>query len=347
MRDFFEDTSLDAPRWLMDKSASEDVVLGAEIVAPRNIEGFAFSTAIADSEKEKLSAMLQESLDGSLDKKIVLSRLVPIQRFRLSERWTLPLPLVEKPGHSILLTNSSESESVVICGTDHLTIRASGIFEKLQAMFIDMQQLIFSLQPRFCWATNPRLGLLSPNPANCGAGYIISAMLHVPGILIANKVGDMRQVARAFQISIRDLWIGGFDASDPFIKLVTTPLIGKSPEELLANISQATEEIIGMERNARKEVHEKAEIILLDKVMRAHGIVQHARLVELWEFNGLVSTLRLGAAMGILPFAMRTMDEILVVGQQAHIGTAVGHDFTPMEGAKFRAQMMRDKLEIV
>ncbi len=344
MQSYFDDICSSAPSWLMDDSPSADVVIFAEAYVFRNLAGYPFCLTMREDERERILSMFMDAISGAFDRTISISELAPLQRLVLSERWAIPIHLAESPVRSVVLMNNDESQVVALCGFEHFSIRIATGFENLPMAATLASQFVDSMRTDFGWAIHPEFGYLSPNPALCGAGTIFSAVCHIPAIIITNKLPEVRNIAETNGIGIKDPWLGGFDMGSSFVKFVTQSLVGNTQDDLLAKMSMTVETVVAMERAMRENMKSGNDIVLSDKVKRAYGIISYADLIELWEFNSLISTLRLGAAMGILSIPLRAIDELLVIGQQAHISSATDDDFTPMRAAVRRAKIAREKL---
>ena len=345
MNNFSEDKFFSAPQWFLQKSESTDVVMFAEAIAIRNVAGYSFCLAMSDDEREEVKSMLVDFLrDGDYDTTSAKS-LTPMERMMFAERWTISHKTALHPGASEILINEDESESAVVCNIEHLWMRTVSTLENLSMKTKLLLQSLDSMELEHKWATHPQIGFLSPSPAACGAGISISILCHLPASIISNQFARIHSTAESYGIKFVDPWIGGFDMGNPFVQFTTSSLVGRNPDDLLADISMLAEEIIRIERLAREEMNENS-IVLEDKVMRAFGLVSYAKVIEMWEFLEILSTLRLGAVMGIIDVPLHKIDEIMVLGQQAHTASMVDDGPDPLKIAQKRAEMMREKLGI-
>ena len=74
-----------------------------------------------------------------------------------------------------------------------------------------------------------------------------------------------------------------------------------------------TKQIIGYEEEARGTMLKDAKPQTEDKIWRAYGIIQNARVLTSQEFMNLSSAVRLGVAMGILTnIAIKTLNQLMV-----------------------------------
>ena len=85
--------------------------------------------------------------------------------------------------------------------------------------------------------------------------------------------------------------------------------------------------IVEHELNARARLLESDGAKLFDKIGRAFGILQNIHLLSSGEAMNLLSLLRLGIDLGVLPDEARTkIDRLFIEAQPGHIQHAAGRD---------------------
>ena len=84
----------------------------------------------------------------------------------------------------------------------------------------------------------------------------------------------------------------------------------------------------------------------MDRVFRAYGILTHARLLSTKEAINLVSDLRLGLDLNLLPqLNYRILNELLVLCQPAYIQKIAGQQQSSRERDAKRATLIRERLK--
>ena len=113
-------------------------------------------------------------------------------------------------------------------------------------------------------------------------------------------------------------------------------------EELLVHVRK----VIECERKARGALMERARIATEDRVWRAWGILSRARLLTTREAFELLSDLRLGSGLAILPRVPTSVsNHLLLCVQSAHLQVAAGQAMEAPERDEARARFVRDQLE--
>jgi len=77
--------------------------------------------------------------------------------------------------------------------------------------------------------------------------------------------------------------------------------LGKSEEELLDHLGKIVRQVIEYEEQAREILLREATTIVADKVWRAYGTLRHARTLTFEETMNLLSGVRLGAGLNLIP----------------------------------------------
>jgi len=86
--------------------------------------------------------------------------------------------------------------------------------------------------------------------------------------------------------------------------------------------------------------------VLEDKVWRAYGILRSARSLSTGEMLNLLSGLRLGVSLKLLPTPrVDTLNEILVLAQTAHRSREAGSSLEEPDADAARAAYVRERLE--
>jgi len=118
------------------------------------------------------------------------------------------------------------------------------------------------------------------------------------------------------------------EAEGDLFMLTNLATLGVSEEEILFHLRHAASEIIAQERAARESfivrpahdsLRAKGLKRLEDRVWRAVGIAENARVVGFTEAVGLWSSLRLGIETGLLSgHSFQDLDELLFASQAGH-----------------------------
>ena len=91
---------------------------------------------------------------------------------------------------------------------------------------------------------------------------------------------------------------------------------------------------------------QKDRIQFEDDIWRAYGIMIHAKIMNLKEFMNLLSKVRLGVEMGIIPnMGIQHINELMIMGQPAHLKKYVARDSNIKNLDIIRAGLAAQKLK--
>jgi len=81
-----------------------------------------------------------------------------------------------------------------------------------------------------------------------------------------------------------------------------------------------------------------------DKIWRAYGILKYARQISSEDVMNLLSAVRLGIALGLITtLSIRTVNEVLILTQPAHIQKRLGRNLGQTERDGERAKFVRER----
>jgi len=121
--------------------------------------------------------------------------------------------------------------------------------------------------------------------------------------------------------------------------------LGKSEEELVDHLDKIIRQVIQYEDQARQVLLRDAPQVTEDKIWRAYGLLRYARSLPFEELMNLLSGIRLGVGLKLLPeLRVYTLNKLMIFTQTAHLEQAAGRDLSPGECDAHRAAYVRSIL---
>jgi protein arginine kinase len=199
---------------------------------------------------------------------------------------------------------------------------------------------------RLSFAFHPEFGYLTGCPTNVGTGLRASVLIHLPGLVLTKEIGKVLHGLSQIGLTYRGLYGEGSEVLGNLFQLSNQTTLGKSEGELIEHLGRLVRQVMEHEDRAREVLRRDAPHALEDKVWRAYGLLQHARALPFEEALNLLSGVRLGVGMGILPGpSLRVLNQLLVMAQTAHVARAAGlgldDEAIPVE----RAALVRRRFE--
>jgi protein arginine kinase len=144
----------------------------------------------------------------------------------------------------------------------------------------------------------------------------------------------------------RGLYGEGSEVVGQFFQLSNQTTLGSSERELLDHLGKMVRQVMDYEEQARQVLLRDAATVIEDKVWRAYGLLRYARSLSFEEAMNLLSPVRLGVGVGLIPdVAMYTLNKLLIYTQPAHLAIAEGIGPDDADLPFRRARFVRKVLE--
>jgi protein arginine kinase len=341
--------------WLDASGAHSDIVLSTRVRLARNLQGHAFSPKLRDAERTHIYEQVRQAaekhsmLKGGMS--FDLSELAPLSRRVLLERHLISRELAGESGETPhqgagLVLGPKDSISVMVNEEDHLRLQTllSGL--RLAEAYARLDQADEELGSQIPFAYHQEFGFLTSCPTNVGTGLRASVLIHLPGLVLTKEIGQVLQGIGQVGLTFRGLYGEGSEVIGNFFQISNQTTLGKSEEDLIEHLQKIVWKVIQVEIEKRAVLMRDAPAVLEDKIWRAYGLLRFARSLSFDEVMNLLSGLRLGVSMNLLPgLRVYTLNKIMIYAQTAHLEQAAGRKLTDAEGDLHRATYVRRTLE--
>ncbi len=337
--------------WLEASGPHADIVLSTRVRLARNLQGHAFGPRHRHGEPERVYEQVREavahapSLDGgttldlaslpALSRRVLLERHL-ISREMAGENGTAP------PKGAALFMDPSERVGMMVNEEDHLRLQAllSGL--RLEEAFHLVDRLDEELGAHLAYAYHHEFGYLTSCPTNVGTGLRASIFVHLPGLVLTKEIGRVLQGIGQVGLTFRGLYGEGSEVVGNFFQISNQTTLGKSEEDLIDHLQKIVRQVIQYEMQARAVLMRDAPAVIEDKIWRAYGLLRYARSLTFEEVMNLLSGVRLGVSMKLLPgLSVYTLNKIMIYAQSAHLEQTAGRTLTEAESDLHRAAYVR------
>lgn len=339
--------------WLDASGPDADVVLSTRVRLARNLQGRAFGQRASAQDAGTVLASLQSALPAvpmlngaavlELDQMETRVRQVLHER-RVISRELMGPPEGPGPARAVVLA-SRHPLSVMLNEEDHLRIQSilSGL--DLQQAWSLVDQLDDELGSEIPYAYHPEFGFLTSCPTNVGTGLRASVLVHLPALVLTKEIGRVLESLSQVGLTFRGLYGEGSEVVGNFFQISNQTTLGQTEEELIDHLQRMVEQVIHHEHHARQVLLRDAAQVTADKLWRAYGLLRHARALSFEELMNLLSGVRLGASLKLLPgLRVYTLNKIMIFTQTAHLEEAAGRELSPSEREAHRAAFVRSVL---
>jgi len=315
----------------------------------RNVQGFRFISRMDADERETCEKQVRDVIlkHGIVpdERYVALHEASPLDRKLLVERHLISKEHEESKHPRGVAIDQGEQISIMVNEEDHMRLQVfqSGLQlrEALQRANVIDDKLASGLD----FAFSPQLGYLTACPTNVGTGLRASVMLHLPALVLTRHIEKVFQAVSKLNLAVRGLHGEGTEASGHFYQISNQVTLGRSDLEILGNIEQVVPTIVDYERKARAELLKRDRLRMEDRVWRAYGMLRTARIISSEESLMLLSALRMGVHLNLLPdVELATINELFLNTQPGHLQRLAEHEMEALERDARRAEYIRQKL---
>ncbi len=326
------------------------VVLSTRIRLARNLAGHSFPAwARPEQRREILSGCFELAGDVTSLKRGLrfdIGELSDLEKKILYERHLISRELMSSREGAGAIISRDQSCVVMVNEEDHLRIQVLRSGFHFRRVWRTIDRIDTGIEAKLPYAFSRELGYLTACPTNLGTGMRASAMMHLPGLVIANQMEKVIRAVNQLGIAVRGLFGEGSDASGSIFQISNQTTLGESEQQIIKRLSSVLESIIEQEENARQKLFESERIKLQDKIARAYGILSNSHLISSSEAMNLLSLVRLGLDREIFSEEYRAnLDRLLIECQPGHIQYSAKHLAESEERDVLRSAYLRTEFE--
>lgn len=337
--------------WLDASGEHADIVLSTRVRLARNLQGYAFGQRARVNDREavlrqfKGSVGRTEMLRGGTLLEIPSvaerTRRILLER-RLVTRELLGTDGAEPERATAVHLSNRDPVSVMVNEEDHLRVQSllSGL--RIQEAWRLVDRLDEELGRELPFAYHPEFGFLTSCPTNVGSGLRASVFMHLPGLVLTKEIGKTLKGLGELGLTFRGLYGEGSEVIGNFFQVSNQTTLGRTEEDLIDHLDRIVRKVINDELHARQVLLRDARGVTEDKIWRAYGLLRYARSLPFEELMNLLSGVRLGVSLKLLPrLRVYTLNKMMIFTQPAHLEQAAGRDLPQAESDAHRASYVR------
>jgi len=326
------------------------IVMSSRVRIARNVKGAAFPGWAKKAERIRILESLRPAIQSlpqmsecfseSMDNLTILDKNILVERHLISREHAA------KNAGSGLVLNRDESLCVMINEEDHLRMQALRPGLQLKQAWQAIDSIDSRLEKKLEYAFNTELGYLTACPTNLGTGIRVSAMLHLPGLVLAEQINQIIQAVNKLGLAVRGLYGEGTEALGNVFQVSNQMTLGESEADIVERLSKVLNQIIEHEENARTSLLEKKPKTVYNHIGRAYGILANAHSISSKETMNLLSLMRLGVDFALFSELDRALvDELFIITQPNHLQRRYSDKLSAEERDLLRADMLRERLK--
>ncbi len=335
--------------WLDASGPHADIAIATRVRLARNLEGRRYGSLAEADDREQIFAEAARAVHRACrPREATLLELAELPRRSqriLLERRLASQELIggraPEAGAGVAICPGG-SLSVMINEEDHLRMQCIMSGLRLADSLRLASGLDDELGEMLPLAWHPEFGFLTSCPTNAGTGLRASVLLHLPGLVLTREIAGTLRAITQVGLTTRGLFGEGSEFVGNFFQISNQTTLGRSEEDLVDHLDRTVLTVIAKEREARKVLMRDAGTITEDKVWRAYGLLRYARTLDYEEMMNLLSGLRLGISLRILPTpSFYALNRIMIFTQTAHLEASAASAIPPEERKVRRAVRIR------
>lgn len=329
--------------WYLQSGKDSDVVISTRIRFRRNLQGFQFNLK-NKAEIEKLKNKIKENIYaiGYGLKYIELKDIDDTTKMSLVEKNLVSAEYILKNELGAILINDEENISITINDEDHLNIQVFSSGFELENTLNFAIEVDKKLEEVLGYATNKKYGYLTSFPTNCGTGLKASVKVHLPALEKTKNIQKVFYTINNFGVNIDGAYGENTKEVGDIYQISNKRTLGVSENDIIENLKIVTEKLIEQERNARKFLA-KDSIDLEDIVYRSYGILKYSRKISFEEAQKMISNVKLGTDLGLLPeLTDSKVQKLILYTKPANMQKSLGEQYEILERDIKRAEVIKN-----
>lgn len=289
----------------------------------------------------KVKAM-KDSFETAMDQLTTLEKQILVERHLISREHAA------KSYGSGLVLSKDESISVMINEEDHLRMQALLPGLQINNAWVTIDKFDSQLEKGLEFAYSQKRGYLTACPTNLGTGIRVSAMLHLPGLVLSEQINQIIQAVNKLGLAVRGLYGEGTEALGNVFQVSNQMTLGETEGDIVERLNKVLLQIVDHEENARIKLIGSKPKMLYNHIGRAYGILANAHSISSKETMNLLSLLRLGIDMKMFPGTSHSLiNELIIITQPAHLQKANDGKLSAEKRDLLRSNLLRSRLNEV
>src|SRR5258707_3486769 len=230
------------------KGPHDRIVMSSRVRLGRNVKAAAFPGWAKKPERVRVMEMIRPAIEGLPEMKAAFSEsmdnLTALDKQILVERHLISREHAAKSAGSGLVLNREESLCVMINEEDHLRMQALRPGLQLKEAWLAIDQADTSLERKLDYAFSSDVAYLTACPTNLGTGIRVSAMLHLPGLVLDEQINPIIQSVNKLGLAVRRLYGEGTEALGNVFQVSNQMTLGETETTIVERLDKGLLQII-------------------------------------------------------------------------------------------------------
>jgi len=336
--------------WVKGVGPLNHIVLSSRIRLARNVRDIPFPNKASDMQlKETFNLsekLLSENDNFSNFKFIKMANLANIDIQFLVEKRLISIAQAnfDCPYRAIMY-NPEEIISIMVNEEDHFRVQCMMPGLQLKRVWEMVNCYDTQIEENIDYAFDESLGYLTSCPTNVGTGLRASVMLHLPGLVITNKLEKLLSAISNMGYAIRGFYGEGTDFHGNLFQVSNQTTLGQKEEDIIDNLEVVCNKLIEKEQDARDRLMTRSKEKIEDQIYRSYGILTNANIMSTAEAIDLLLKVRFGIELGVLEkIGYDLVNRLMLVVQPGYLQLLKGQIYSKDQQEIARAGLIKEIL---
>lgn len=339
-------------QWLRHDGPKHQSIVSSRARYARNLERIPFAPRAREEQLRIVAARIDEAIAAnsffSDFRRLTIKEINSLHRLYLKESHLISTELEQGGEHRVIYISPDYRISIMVNEEDHLRMQCLETGFQIRKVLAIMDEVEMQLGKVLRFATHERFGYLTACPTNVGTGLRLSVMLHLPGLVLVNRIGEIVQSVAQYGLTVRGIHGEGSEHLGDFYQISNEVTLGKTKSEICATLEGVADQIVEHEMAARNALFEQQPLITRDLIGRAFAILQNASIIDSSEALTHLSKIRLGIDQGYFhPLTHTDLSRLMIEVQPAHLQFRQGGQVPEDKRDNLRAQLLHQRLRNV
>ncbi|MCR5183688.1 MAG: hypothetical protein K6B46_03200 [Opitutales bacterium] len=231
-----------------------------------------------------------------------------------------------------IYVNARDNFQFVICGNDNAEKDWLARYEKLSGLVSEIEETVN-------FAQTADLGYLTSSPEMVGNAVSLQALLHLPALLIEERMGQVVDACNAVGVRVRGYRLKDSDSTGAYFTLETSRMLGTTPKELIRKFSELCGELVRQEERSREKLADDERLFF--KIQDCYAQARFCSMFSYGQAMNVVALLLLGVGLGYFPEDLKTELDLL----PPNLCDSAFPSAAPDQRLEQRATLIRETLE--
>lgn len=336
--------------WVKGVGPLNYIALSSRIRLARNVRDVLFTNKASNMQLKKIlilsEKLLSDNDDFSNFKLINMANLANIDIQFLVEKRLISITQANfNCPYRAIMYNPEETISIMVNEEDHFRVQCMMPGLQLKKVWEIINCYDNQIEEKVDYAFDESLGYLTSCPTNVGTGLRASVMLHLPGLIITNKLEKLLSSISNMGYAIRGFYGEGTDFHGNLFQISNQNTLGQKEEDIIDNLEIVCNKLIEKEQEARNELMTRSKQKIEDQILRAYGILTNAKIISTAEAIDLLLKVRFGIELGILSkVGYDIVNRLMLVVQPGYLQLLKGQTYNKDQQEIARAALIKEIL---